>query len=399
VASIYGENDTTGGEAIFGYSPTGTAIFGSSGRASGVVGTTDPAVSSNVAAVLGEDLSSQANFGVEGTSTHGTGGVFQGLGTSGKGLFAGAAGAGTALEAYATSGYGVVAETNSGYALLSVNYNNSSGANLGAPTGEGVEVFGTSGNTAHPALTAYDNHGGSDLVGTYSYNGGTPKETFIVQSNTRNNSGGALSNGSDVQISGDLFVYGKVYDFCGDFPEPDSDHCHSGTSLAHLRSTGATVTTYPATQSIPTMEDLGEGQLVNGQASIALERTFAQTIDLSRPYLVFITPEGDSNGLYVTAKTASGFVVRESKGGHSTLAFQYRIVAHPYGNTDARLAAVVPGAKPMARAPLGHDAGLHGAAVTAALGIHRYQPTGAPNLGHVSQRVAPPYVNTNFLKH
>jgi hypothetical protein len=89
------------------------------------------------------------------------------------------------------------------------------------------------------------------------------------------------------------------------------------------------------------MEDFGEGQLINGQAAIPLEHTFASTIDRTRSYLVFITPEGDSHGLFVATKSASGFTVRESMGGHSTLAFQYRIVAHPYGDNSTRLSAVV----------------------------------------------------------
>jgi hypothetical protein len=53
--------------------------------------------------------------------------------------------------------------------------------------------------------------------------------------------------------------------------------------------------------------------------------------------MVFITPEGDSRGVYVTAKTSLGFTVRENQGGQSTLAFSYRIVAKPYGEHPARL--------------------------------------------------------------
>jgi hypothetical protein len=39
----------------------------------------------------------------------------------------------------------------------------------------------------------------------------------------------------------------------------------------------------------------------------------------------------------VTQKSAQGFAVRESYGGHSTLAFSYRIVAKPFGNKSPRL--------------------------------------------------------------
>lgn len=46
-------------------------------------------------------------------------------------------------------------------------------------------------------------------------------------------------------------------------------------------------------------------------------------------YLVFLTPQGDANPLFVAQKMPSGFFVRESKGGRSMLFFDYRIVAQP----------------------------------------------------------------------
>jgi hypothetical protein len=91
------------------------------------------------------------------------------------------------------------------------------------------------------------------------------------------------------------------------------------------------------------MEDFGEGQLTNGSAYVRIDRAFANAIDQSSDYLVFITPDGDSKGLYVTMRSPNGFEVRESGGGRSTLQFSYRIVAKPYGSTEARL-------------PLTHDA-------------------------------------------
>ncbi len=44
-------------------------------------------------------------------------------------------------------------------------------------------------------------------------------------------------------------------------------------------------------------------------------------------YHIFLAPRGDSNGLYVNGLTASGFEVREQKGGTSSLDFDYRVVA------------------------------------------------------------------------
>ena len=102
-------------------------------------------------------------------------------------------------------------------------------------------------------------------------------------------------------------------------------------------STGRKVIAYTPQQSVRTMEDVGEAQLVAGRAIVPLEASFASAIAPGRPYLVFITPQGDtSSPLYVTQKTATGFVVREH-GGSANVGFDYRIVAQPYGTKTQRL--------------------------------------------------------------
>jgi hypothetical protein len=141
------------------------------------------------------------------------------------------------------------------------------------------------------------------------------------------------------------------------------------------------------------MEDVGEAQLVNGQAVVPLERTFASTIDTSRPYLVFITPEGDSRGLYVSTRSLAGFVVRESMNGHSNVAFQYRIVAHPYEDASARLPVAQTTAtmqQHLAPLPqLQHRIGR--------VSGQQIVKTTVTHIGHVPQQIAPP--NVGFLKH
>jgi hypothetical protein len=61
-------------------------------------------------------------------------------------------------------------------------------------------------------------------------------------------------------------------------------------------------------------------------------------VDTGSDYHVFLTPNGDCRGLYVTQKSPSSFVVRELGGGHSTLSFDYRIVAKRKGYEQVRLA-------------------------------------------------------------
>jgi hypothetical protein len=100
---------------------------------------------------------------------------------------------------------------------------------------------------------------------------------------------------------------------------------------------GNSVLSYTPRESVPTMEDVGVGQLVNGQAYVRLDPAFANVIDRHSNYMVIVTPDGPSRGLYVSNKSAAGFAVSENLGGRSTLAFDYRIVAKPYGTGAARL--------------------------------------------------------------
>ena len=77
-----------------------------------------------------------------------------------------------------------------------------------------------------------------------------------------------------------------------------------------------------------TCEDFGRGDLVDGRASVELDSDFAAVLRIEdEEYHVFLTPEGNSNGLYVSSRSAAGFEVREQQGGESSLTFSYRVVA------------------------------------------------------------------------
>jgi hypothetical protein len=83
-------------------------------------------------------------------------------------------------------------------------------------------------------------------------------------------------------------------------------------------------------------EDIGTAQLVEGMAVVPIEPIFAQTVNLARPYQVFLTPQDDC-GLYVAEKTASSFTVRALDGKACSIAFDYRIIAQRLGYEDTRL--------------------------------------------------------------
>jgi hypothetical protein len=73
-------------------------------------------------------------------------------------------------------------------------------------------------------------------------------------------------------------------------------------------------------------EDFGTARLVRGKATVKLDRRFAAVIRPDRLH-VFLTPEGECRGLYVSRKSTTGFEVRELQEGTSSLRFTYRVVA------------------------------------------------------------------------
>lgn len=83
-------------------------------------------------------------------------------------------------------------------------------------------------------------------------------------------------------------------------------------------------------------EDFGTITLKNGRAVVKIDPTFAESTNTAIEYKVFLTPNGNSRGLFVTRKTATSFEVRESRGGRSSISFDYRIVAKRRGYENER---------------------------------------------------------------
>ena len=105
-------------------------------------------------------------------------------------------------------------------------------------------------------------------------------------------------------------------------------------------SDGRRVSLYAVRSPENWFEDAGSGQLSKGSARIELDPTFAQTVNTGTEYHVFLTPNGNCKGLYVSQKTANSFEVHELGGGSSSIAFDYRIMAKRSGYENVRLADV-----------------------------------------------------------
>jgi len=96
-------------------------------------------------------------------------------------------------------------------------------------------------------------------------------------------------------------------------------------------------------------EDFGSGRLKQGRATVVIEPEFGKCVQRSN-YFVFLTPEGDCQGLYVAKKGPRSFEVRELGGGLSAVRFSYRIVARRGDVKAKRLARVVLPEAPAKRA-------------------------------------------------
>jgi hypothetical protein len=308
---------------------SGPGLEGTSSNGTGVIG--DTTLNSNHfiahAGVVGRDRSSFStnNAGVKGLSTNGIGVAGTSVGNVGV---LGSSTAFTGVSGASSSGVGVLGGSSSGVGVRGSS-SSSAGVNGFSTNGTGVDgeslnsigVFAKGGfvgsGTSIPALSVTGNSSNPDLIYACSLGGADP---CTISPNSAQPQFAALNNGN-VVISGQIFTSGS---------------CSSGCSPT--QSSGEKrVRMFTPQESLPTVEDFGQAQLVDGRAFVRIDPAFANTMDGHRAYLVFITPAGDNRGLYVTNKSTQGFDVRESQGGRSSIAFDYRVVAQPVGARPVRL--------------------------------------------------------------
>jgi hypothetical protein len=158
----------------------------------------------------------------------------------------------------------------------------------------------------------------------------------------------ALVGGDLIRGNGEQNTLFRV-DGLGNVRTPGLLYSGGSCSSGCLRSTR--VQSYGTTAAVPTIEDTGEARLIAGNATVRIDPAFANAIDARQGYVVLITPEGDTRGLFVAVRTPGAFTVRETMGGRSSIAFGYRIVAHPFGVNEARLPMVQMRAAPSAALP------------------------------------------------
>jgi hypothetical protein len=239
-----------------------------------------------------------------------------------EGVFGNGVAGGSQNEGYGVVGFGRGGLMGQGTALPGV-YGTDA---FSGPNAYGVEAV----DLASAGLMAQGATGvvASSLVGSNAPYGtvGTALQ-LEVASNASGLLRGIDASGTSVvslDASGDLILAGTL--------------TQSGSPNISTRGTDDTTrVAFGARTTQPSIEDVGEYELRDGNAFVPLDPAFAATIDPHKPYLAFVTAEADTHGLYVASRTARGFTVRESAGGRSNAAFEYRIVAKPYDAADLRL--------------------------------------------------------------
>ncbi len=107
------------------------------------------------------------------------------------------------------------------------------------------------------------------------------------------------------------------------------------SSVATLAD-GREVTLYAVESPENWFEDFGAARLRDGAAVVPIDPTFVQSVNTDLDYHVFLTPNADCRGVYVAQKFPTSFEVREVGGGHSNIAFDFRVVARRRGYEQVR---------------------------------------------------------------
>jgi hypothetical protein len=305
-ACVAGTN-TSSGPGVAGSSKSGVGVSGYSVSDAGVYG------------------SSSSGLGVYSVSG---GSAVYGISLSDAGV-AGYSSSVTGVQGFTDTGVAGVFQSGGVNAVTVANTNATNPFTANAFTATIVGDSNDLVNDTRAVMGVNQNGDGADFSGSYiGIVGRAPAAGYPMDLVTPNGDDLVLVDGAgNALISGNLTVDGTIN---GNLQVPGGRHASA----------------FVAKMAAPTVEDTGSAQLTNGSAAVRLDPTFAASVDVGQSYRVFLTPDGDTNGLYVAAKTPRGFIVREIHGGRSTLGFDYRIVATAFGDAGKRSALLAPGRRP-----------------------------------------------------
>lgn len=252
--------------------------------------------------------------GTYGASGIGIGATSTGLAGLGQGRLtivvdpggSGIAGSGDNLGVFSYAGYGDVTNANRG---------NASAEFILDADNDVTTNTGNNGSRARAKLAGFDNV--------------TPDGSL---SNRDSYYGGYFSGGSESSGTPSYAYVGMRYNTNGNGDGGGTDYkvigSGSNSTLIDGPDGKPRIMFSPEAPEI-LFQDFGVGQLVNGQVRINIDPLLKGSIyvDSEHPLKVYVTLEGECNGIYVTNKSADGFTVKELQGGTSNAAFSWQIVA------------------------------------------------------------------------
>jgi hypothetical protein len=296
-------------------------------------------VSSDHTAFLGKTSGSYgaANIGIEGRAKNSDGAAYGGYFATDSSVTQ--TGTNSGILA---SGYGASSDVTYG-ALVSARNYSSGGAYAGSfaanDDGTGIhygvraQSYGSSSSSTH---------------GSYGFASNTSTGiAYGIQGEAINSSSGQAVGGHFyVHDSGTGSKYGVVATapvsngyagyFSGRVMITDSLIVLGGKSAAVKVDDGEYRLLYSQESPENWFEDFGEGRLINGKRMIQIDPLFAQTVNTSVKYHVFLTPLDEPLTLAVANRTATSFEVIGPAGAN--ISFSYRIVVKRKGYENIRLA-------------------------------------------------------------
>ena len=318
------KGESTSSIGVHGLSTSGIGVQGESASSIGVSGkaTGDSGVQGEATTgrgVLGKSVSVD---GVTGQSQSGPG--VKGESTDGFGVHGVVTGASTAVRGDATTGTGVDGRGGA----EGVHGECSAADGIGS---RGVGATGVRGDTVS-GVGVLGTAGADGVAGRFA--GRTVVEGALAANGGATVSGAALEATAGATVSGGLLAATAGVQVSGG----------SLTSLVPIPGTSARQM-YGQESTRPLIEHVGEGKLVNGNATIKLP-SYLDALINKKAYQVFLTEYSNHGGLYVAARGETSFSVR-SRRRRGKGRFGYRVVAR-------RPDVVVP--KPTAREVAGNIA-------------------------------------------
>lgn len=311
--------------ALNATNPSGTGVYGNASgtNGNGVQGQFSTSSQFSGVTAVGVWGDSSGGSGVYGTSDTGFGVL--GASSSSTGLY-GQSGTSSAVYGYSLGGQGV-----NGY---SADYVGTYGQyNSGSQTGFGFTASGVWGDTGVPG--SFGVLGTTDDGNSFWGRNNTVNHETLYLENDSGPSNGHVPLAARFAGPGSA-TWCEIY--MDTFNNSVGDLLCTGTKSAAVAVDGNRMVRLYAMEAAENwFEDAGSAQLVNGKAAIRLEQLFAQTVNGDVDYHVFLTPNGDCEGLFVASKGAGGFEVRELHRGHSNISFDYRIMARRKGYENVRM--------------------------------------------------------------